>query len=425
MNLSEKIVDLSFQLLRQHSAGHNEVNELLLVLQQLLDVETVGLYIWDAELTTVYPFGITGVEAKTLTNYVSNSEEWLWGTQAQSVEKQLRQQADDASEEFIPLAFPLWSKKERLGALAFLGTREADGSLLEDVLKKVNDFLLCVESVRKNRSFEQKSSELIQAQTSLENTLKISTSVQNQLEEMAAKLKVEATKSEKANKAKSEFLSSMSHELRTPLNVILGFSQLIKNSKLTEDQRENITEVLRAGDHLLDMVNEVLELSRIEAGQLEVNLSEIEFFDFINRIVVLIGPLAQKNNVSISNQVQDTGKKIITDKVKLKQILINLLSNAAKYNRRDGSVTIRSEIGDDESIKIEILDTGRGISDEHLEQAFNSFERLALSNGSIEGAGVGLAICKGLVESLGGKIGVESTLDKGSCFWITLPMNNK
>jgi len=425
MNLLTTLVELSFQILRKHSAGYDEVDELLPVLEQLFNTNTVGLFIWDEELNTIYPLGVQGADVDSLMAYVGEAEQSVWKHQSLVIEAQLASQIEPDRAEPSPILFPLWRHGDKLGLLAFIWTKEVDLSLLEEVLIKVNDFLLCVDSVRKNRTLEKKSIELIQTKTSLENTLKISTSVQNQLEDMAAKLKIEAAKSEKANRAKSEFLSSMSHELRTPLNVIMGFSQLIENSKLTDDQRENITEVLRASDHLIDMVNEVLDLSKIEAGKFEINLSEVDLFDLVNRSIVLIGPLAHKNNISINNQISFSGRKIVTDEIKLKQVLINLLSNAAKYNKHNGSITIRCDDVDNEYLKIEVIDTGNGISDEHLDQAFHAFERLAITNGSIEGAGVGLAICKSLIESLGGQIGVESTLDQGSCFWVRLPLKGK
>jgi signal transduction histidine kinase len=422
VNLLTKLVDLSFEVLRKQSAGHDELQEVLSVLQQQLNINTLGLFIWDAELTVVYPLGLQGSDSKILTEYVNKNETSFWDNQSLSLAAQLDAQIDTELPESIPVALPLWSQGERLGVLSFLWTKQADLSLLDEVSTKVNDFLISVNIVRKNRLLEKKSLELIQTQNSLKNTLKISTSVQNQLEDMAAKLKIEAAKSKKANRAKSEFLSSMSHELRTPLNIILGFSQLIKNTNLTEDQRENISEVLSAGEHLLDMVNEVLELSRIEGGELDINLSEVDLFDLINRVVILMGPLAHKYNVSLINQVEDNGQKVIIDEIKLKQVLVNLLSNAAKYNKYNGSITIRANIKDNAELKLEVIDTGNGILDEHLEHAFQAFERLAITNGSIEGVGVGLAICKSLVETMGGQIGVDSSLGQGSCFWVNIPL---
>jgi len=224
---------------------------------------------------------------------------------------------------------------------------------------------------------------------------------------------------EKANQAKSDFLSNMSHELRTPLNAILGFTQLLKYEKdLTEKQQSHIREIGSAGNLLLELVNQILDLARIEKGHLQLSMEQVTLSDVFEECSSMITPLAEKNNLTL-DITSDTDGYVIADYTRLKQVMLNLLSNAIKYNVKDGSVSLKVIQKDSDIIRICVIDTGKGISEELLPEIFQTFNRLnATSN--IEGTGIGLSISKQLVEMMGGTIGVSSELNKGSEFWVEL-----
>lgn len=244
--------------------------------------------------------------------------------------------------------------------------------------------------------------------------LDISEKKQNEL--AIIKSKEEA---EKANQAKSDFLSSMSHELRTPLNAILGFTQLLKYEKsLTEKQLSHISEISNAGNLLLELVNQILDLARIEKGHLQLSMEEVALADCFKEVRSMISPLAEKNNLTLDIDIETNGY-VIADYTRLKQIMLNLFSNAIKYNVDNGSVSLKVLQKDIDIVRICVIDTGKGISHELLTEIFQPFNRLnAASN--IEGTGIGLSISKQLVEMMNGSIGVSSTLNQGSEFWIEL-----
>jgi PAS domain S-box-containing protein len=225
---------------------------------------------------------------------------------------------------------------------------------------------------------------------------------------------------DRANRAKSEFLSRMSHELRTPMNAILGFAQLLELDQLTTDQEEAVGHILRGGRHLLDLINEVLDISRIEAGRLSLCNEPVAVGRLSREGIELVQPLAAEREVRLFLR-PDCGEFVLADRQRLKQVLLNLLSNAIKYNRPGGSVTIGCEqIGN--SLRIVITDSGVGISKAGLAQLFTPFQRLGAEQSAVEGTGLGLAVAKRLVEAMGGTMGVESLVDKGSSFWIEFPL---
>ena len=222
-----------------------------------------------------------------------------------------------------------------------------------------------------------------------------------------------------ANQAKSEFLSKMSHELRTPLNVMMGYSQLLELSrefKPGETQLQYLNEIQNAGNHLLELLNEVLDLSRIEANQLNIEKINIPLASFLDECCSLVMPMTKKSDISISREYHDSKLIAFADPLRLKQILLNLLSNAIKYNRPSGLVTIRAYAADDRII-IEVIDTGEGIPHEQIDKLFQPFYRLPRHRQE-EGVGIGLTLSKRLVELMGGKIGVESRYGSGARFWI-------
>jgi len=241
-------------------------------------------------------------------------------------------------------------------------------------------------------------------------------------------IKLESAKSiaEKANLAKSDFLSSMSHELRSPLNAILGFAQLIESGSppLTPRQKSNIDQILLAGWYLLDLINEILDLALIESGKLLLSLEPMSLNDVMSDCQAMIEPQAQKSGIELTFPQFDYPYFVKADRTRVKQILINLLSNSIKYNRTGGTVMVNYSANTAERIRISITDTGEGLSVENLSNLFQPFNRLGRETGTEEGTGIGLVVSKRLVELMGGAIGAESTVGEGSVFWIELNRTN-
>jgi PAS domain S-box-containing protein len=228
---------------------------------------------------------------------------------------------------------------------------------------------------------------------------------------------------ERANKAKTDFLSRVSHELRTPLNAILGFAQLLEMDELQSRQHESVDQILKAGRHLLELINEVLEISRIEAGNLAISLEPVQVEATIAEVLELVRPLAAKREVRLEGPRSEAGEHFVeADQQRLKQVLLNLLANAVKYNREGGSVTVSLEQGPLDRLRLLISDTGQGIAEQKLEELFRPFERLGAERTSIEGTGLGLALSKLLVEAMGGTLGVESELEVGTTFSVELAL---
>ena len=230
---------------------------------------------------------------------------------------------------------------------------------------------------------------------------------------------------EKANLAKSEFLSSMSHELRTPLNSIMGFAQLLEMGELNVGQKRGVNHIMKSGNHLLELINQVLDISRIEAGKLSISIEPVRLKNVYDEMFDILNPLATKHNIrfklidSPANQFY-----VSADRQSFKQVLLNLLNNGIKYNKEGGKVTLKTETrlkNDMPFIRISVTDTGVGINQGDIPKLFNPFERIGSDKTGIEGTGLGLAVVKKLMDAMGGACGVESVIGKGSTFWIELP----
>ena len=228
---------------------------------------------------------------------------------------------------------------------------------------------------------------------------------------------------ERANRAKSEFLSRMSHELRTPLNSILGFAQLLGLADLAAQHQSNVQQILKGGYHLLELINEVLDLARIEAGRLSISPEPVQIKDAVKEALDLVRPIANLQNITLSADFSVHGDRYVqADRQRLKQVLLNLLSNAIKFNRSNGLVVLRCEEAGDRGLRIEVADTGLGIDEEGLKKIFTPFERLGADRNAVGGTGLGLALSKRMVEAMGGTIGVESTVGVGSRFHFDLSL---
>lgn len=243
------------------------------------------------------------------------------------------------------------------------------------------------------------------------------------LQEKNVELETAKFVAEKANLAKSDFLSSMSHELRSPLNAILGFAQLMDSDvpPPTASQKESIGQIMHAGWYLLDLINEILDLAMIESGKLSMSLEPVSLAEVMFECQSMIEPLAQRRGIQMTFPTFEGSSSVRADRTRIKQVLINLLTNAIKYNEVGGSVVVDCRpTAEDGHIRITVTDTGPGLSPEKLAQLFQPFNRLGQEANTEEGTGIGLVVSKRLVELMDGTIGVESTVGTGSVFWVDL-----
>jgi PAS domain S-box-containing protein len=239
-----------------------------------------------------------------------------------------------------------------------------------------------------------------------------------------AELRRARDEAERASRAKSEFLSAMSHELRTPMNAILGFARLLQADRaqpLTERQRGRVQQILTAGEHLLGLINDVLDLARVEAGKQASTLEPVAVQPLLDECLSLMRPAADARQLQMRDDGSAAGVWVRADRLRLRQVLLNLLSNAVKYNRAGGAVRVGSRPADS-GFRLCISDDGPGLDAEQQKRLFTPFERLGADRGPIEGAGVGLALSRWLLELMHGRIGVDSEAGAGSTFWIELPL---
>jgi signal transduction histidine kinase/CheY-like chemotaxis protein len=246
--------------------------------------------------------------------------------------------------------------------------------------------------------------------------------VRRHAEELEVRVAERTAAATRANQAKSEFLSRMSHELRTPLNSILGFGQILEMDELRARQRECVQQILTAGRHLLALINEVLDISRIEAGRLRLSLEPVGVAETVQGAIDLARPLATPRGVELRVELPDPGRHVLADRQRLHQVLLNLLANAVKYNRESGRVGVACVETAPSRLQIRVTDTGRGIRPEDMPRLFTPFERLGAESDGVEGTGLGLAMAKHLVEAMNGTIAAESEVGVGSTFTVDLPL---
>jgi signal transduction histidine kinase/ActR/RegA family two-component response regulator len=239
----------------------------------------------------------------------------------------------------------------------------------------------------------------------------------------AQELRGARDEAEKANQAKSEFLSRMSHELRTPLNAILGFGQLLEMDHLSSEQQESVQHILKGGRHLLGLIDEVLEIARIEMGRLVMSPEPVRVSETLQEALDLVRPMAATKKVRLNNEDGGTADvHVLADRQRLKQVFLNLCSNAVKYNHAGGTVTLSYEETARGRLRVKVTDTGPGIPQDKIGRLFTPFDRLGAEQSEVEGTGLGLSLSKRLVEAMGGTLGVDSVPGRGSTFWLEFPV---
>ena len=247
-------------------------------------------------------------------------------------------------------------------------------------------------------------------------------SFEQALQESNVEMESAKSAAEKANLAKSDFLSAMSHELRSPLNAILGFAQLMESASPlpTDSQKESIAQILQAGWHLLKLINEILDLAVIESGKVSLSLEPVSLCEVLSECQAMMDAQAIQHGIQMTFPVMDKPSFVWADQTRLKQIIINLLSNAIKYNKANGTVIVKCEVQESDRIRIIVNDTGAGLVPDKIAQLFQPFNRLGQEASGVAGTGIGLVVTKQLVELMDGVIGVESSVDVGSQFWVEL-----
>jgi PAS domain S-box-containing protein len=323
-----------------------------------------------------------------------------------------------ASGVHVYMVVPMLAGGELIGALSFGG---ASGEFPPEQVRIAQEaaaqLAIALEQARLHERVKRQAEEL--EQRVRERTLELSSANEQLHREIAERRRAEA-EADGANRAKSDFLSRMSHELRTPLNAILGFAQLLEVDVRNPEQRESVELILKGGRHLLALINEVLDIARIEAGTLSISLEPVLASEVVNGALDLVRPQAAARAVQLPGAIV-CPRYVRADRQRLQQVLLNLLSNAIKYNRNGGRVTASCTEAEAGRLRIAVGDTGSGIAPEMLVRLFTPFDRLGAEQGGIEGTGLGLALSKRLVEAMGGTLDVVSMLNEGSTFAVELP----
>ena len=287
----------------------------------------------------------------------------------------------------------------------------ADDGTLAFIIHRVEDVTDFVRLSRRSAEREKLTANLQRRMAAMEHEI-----LQRAGEIQAANVRLQ-----RADDAKTEFLSRISHELRTPLTAMLGFSELLGRSKLDDQQREWATIVDKSGKHLLALLNDVLDIARIEEGELAISLEPIPLARLVDDGLAMARPIADARGIPLRSELNEAEERyVLADHQRARQILINLLSNAVKYNRPNGTVTVRAVTVEDD-VRVEVVDTGRGLSQDEQDRLFVPFERLDAARAGIEGTGLGLALSRQLVERMGGRLQLESVPGVGSTFSFSLP----
>jgi PAS domain S-box-containing protein len=264
------------------------------------------------------------------------------------------------------------------------------------------------------------SLDISEQQAAAQEIRDLNTSLEARVQERTAQLQLAVQRAETASRAKSEFLSRMSHELRTPMNAILGFAQIIEMSGPSPQQLKWAGEIRRAGDHLLQMIEDLLDLARIEVGKVAIRIEALELESIVAESVAIVQPMITAHGLRLVHGCGVFAPRVMADRLRLRQVLLNLLSNAVKYNREHGTVTLRCDDRGDR-IRLSVADTGMGIAPERLARLFQPFARLGVELGTVEGTGIGLALSKQLADLMGATLGADSSVGVGSVFWVELP----
>ena len=331
--------------------------------------------------------------------------------------------------EISPVSIKTWMKYAHPDDLKVSGEllekhfkREIDYYSFESRMKHKNGSWVWVLDRGKVHAWDNFGKPLLMSGTHQEIT------EQKRVEEEIIKARIEA---EQANLAKSEFLSRMSHELRTPMNSILGFAQLMEMSDLIPSHRKGINHILNSGKHLLDLINEVLDISKIESGRISLSMEPVSLKNTILEMIDIVQPLSEDKKLTIELLDSPTNYlSVIADNQRFKQVLLNLINNAVKYNRVGGTIQIKTELRAPKSktkptIRISVTDSGTGIRSGEINKLFLPFERIGAELTETEGTGLGLTVVKKLINAMNGTVGVESTLGKGSTFWIELKQSKQ
>jgi PAS domain S-box-containing protein len=311
-----------------------------------------------------------------------------------------------ASGVHLYMVVPMIAAGELIGAVSFGG---APGEFSEDQINIAREvaaqLAIALAQARLHERITRQAAELEQ-----------------RVRERTLELTAANDEADRANQAKSDFLSRMSHELRTPLNAILGFGQLLEMRAEDARDRESVEQILKGGRHLLSLINEVLDISRIEAGRLSLSPEPVLVGEAIKRVVDLARPLAGERRIELHADSSAFAERyVLADSQRLQQVLLNLVSNGIKYNREGGRVTLACHALEGDRLRVTVVDTGLGISPTLRARLFTPFDRLGVETHGVEGTGLGLALSKRLVEAMGGTIGLESVEGHGTTFWVELP----
>ena len=264
--------------------------------------------------------------------------------------------------------------------------------------------------------------DITERRRSEEALLDANSRLETRVRERTVALEAARDDAERANRAKSEFLSRMSHELRTPMNAILGFTQILQNSSQDERQQRWVSEIRQAGEHLLELIDELLDLARIEGGRLNVRLEPVELQPVMQEAGAMCKMAAEARQVSLVMEGLDPGLAVLADRTRLRQVLLNLLSNAIKYNRLGGRVDVRYRRPAPGRLRLTVSDTGLGLSPDQIDRLFQPFERLGREESDVQGSGIGLALSKQLAELMHCTLGAASVQGLGASFWIDMPV---